>query len=146
MEDVNKLRYLEAVCKEATRVYTNPLIARKISDDFKVDDKVIPKGTTVIIDILGTHHNPELYPEPMKFQPERFLGKQPPYTFLTWSAGPRNCIGQKFGLIMLKTVVCLFLRKYRIESMVPLEKMKPKIGFITRPSLPVHTRFHKRKV
>jgi cytochrome P450 family 4 len=125
-------------------VYSNPVIARHIAQDITLDGKRIPKGTTVIVDTINMHHNPELYPEPLEYRPERFLGKIAPFTFLTWSAGPRNCVGQKFAIVMLKTIISTILRKYRIESLIPRTEMKPVLGFITRPSMAAHTRFIKR--
>ena len=71
---------------------------------------VIPKGTTIGVNIQAVHHNPEYWPNPMKFDPQRFLPPKEgqvsrhryppaPFTFLPFIAGPRNCLGQHLSLL-----------------------------------------------
>lgn len=59
---------------------------------------VLPAGLSVALLIYGMHHNPNVYPEPEVFKPERFLAEHStsrhPYAFIPFSAGPRNCIGK----------------------------------------------------
>ena len=60
---------------------------------------MVDAGTTVILSIYGIHHNPEVWPEPEKFDPERFDPdgpKRDPFSWIIFSAGARNCIGQKY--------------------------------------------------
>lgn len=58
---------------------------------------VLPKGVTIAMLIYGMHHNPQVYPDPEEFKPERFFPENSvgrhPYAFIPFSAGPRNCIG-----------------------------------------------------
>ena len=60
----------------------------------------IPAGTSIALMLYGMHHNPDVFPDPQTFKPERFLSEQNigrhPYAFLPFSAGPRNCIGDIF--------------------------------------------------
>jgi len=64
----------------------------KIKGNYK-----LPAGATVVLGIYGLHHNPDVYPDPESFKPERFLPEQSEgrhhYAFIPFSAGPRNCIG-----------------------------------------------------
>jgi cytochrome P450 len=103
-EDVRAMPYLELVIKESLRICPPvPFIARKLGTDVALKDgRIIPKGTDVAICVPEIHRDQDNYPEPDKFLPERFLlenstGRNP-YSYLTFSAGPRNCLGQSNGI------------------------------------------------
>lgn len=67
-------------------------------DEIKGNYK-LPAGATVVLGIYGLHHNPDVYPDPESFKPERFLPEQSEgrhhFAFIPFSAGPRNCIGNR---------------------------------------------------
>lgn len=70
--------------------------------------------------IAYMQRDPEFFPEPDVFRPERFLaekvaGKDNPYKYVPFSAGPRNCIGQKFALLEIKSLVTKLLRNFEIS-------------------------------
>lgn len=78
-----------------------PFLQRVCNKDFEIpgSDLVLQKGNQVIIDCLGFHHDPQYFPNPSKFDPDRFTeeekAKRNKYTYLPFGEGPRNCIGEK---------------------------------------------------
>lgn len=79
----------------------------------------VPKDTAIIIPVYSIHYNSKFYPEPEKFRPERFgdeeMSKRPPYTFLSFGDGPRNCIAASFGLMELQFALATLLSKFRFS-------------------------------
>lgn len=97
--DLQNLRYLERVLKESLRMYPSvPFIGRVAGEDILTyTGYKIPSNCNINIHIYDLHYNPEIYPDPHKFDPDRFLPensqKRHPFAYLPFSAGPRNCIG-----------------------------------------------------
>ncbi|HEY0481275.1 MAG TPA: cytochrome P450 [Kofleriaceae bacterium] len=99
--------YLEAVCLETLRLCPiAPYIARDLRRPFAVGGHELPTGTSLAISIIGIHHRPEIYPEPQRFDPERFLGhSHAPSQFLPFGGGARRCVGAALALLELKLVL-----------------------------------------
>lgn len=112
---------LEAVIKESMRIlppvpYTIRVArARQTS----IGPYVMTRGDRVILSHYVTHHLPELYPNPERFEPQRWLSlKRGPYEYLPFSAGPRLCIGYSFAMQALKLSTAMILQRFRF-SVVP---------------------------
>lgn len=118
------MRYLEAVIKEALRLYPSvPIHGRLLMEDYKFKDMVIPKGTAIALIPYLTHRDTKFYSDPEKFHPERFLSENEmhPYQFIAFSAGPRNCIGQKFAMLELKCSLSKIIRHFEILPVAGFE-------------------------
>ncbi|NWI42995.1 CP4FN protein, partial [Picathartes gymnocephalus] len=93
----------------------------------------IPPGVICLMSIYGTHHNPDLWPEPevfnpLRFSPENSKGRSPS-SFIPFSAGPRNCIGQSFAMAEMKVVVALTLSQFKLrrDTGRPPPRRKPEL-------------------
>ncbi|XP_034478607.1 probable cytochrome P450 4aa1 [Drosophila innubila] len=121
ISDLREMRYLEMCIKEALRLYPSvPLIARKLGEEVRLGEHTLPAGSNIFICPYATHRLAHIYPEPEKFKPERFAPDQVeqrhPYAFLPFSAGPRYCIGNRFAILEIKTIVSRLLRSYQLLS------------------------------
>lgn len=98
----------------------------------------IRKGDGIWVPILGLHRDPEFYPEPDRFDPERFSDERKdsihPCTYLPFGSGPRNCIGSRFALMESKAILYHLLTNFTFEighnSTVPLRLAKT--GFVIK--------------
>lgn len=145
-ESLKSFIYLEAVMKESFRLYSPvPLISRVAQDDIVIDGYTVPKGTEILISIHLVHMNAKYWPDPYRFKPERFLHKlSHPYAFIPFSAGPRNCIGQKFAMIQSKMLIISILKHHTIQSMTQLSDITPRFAPVSTPIKPLQIRFLKR--
>ncbi|KAL6431895.1 hypothetical protein ACFW04_007376 [Cataglyphis niger] len=96
---LQNLSYLERCLKETLRLYpVVSYILRNMEEDVKLHSYVVPAGTILHLDIFQVHRDPNFWPNPGVFDPDRFLPEniqnRHPYSYLPFSAGSRNCIGE----------------------------------------------------
>ncbi|CAG2118589.1 unnamed protein product [Medioppia subpectinata] len=117
---VNKLEYLECVLNETMRIYPPVItfVSRECLQDYKYKDITIPKGAGVQIATHYLHHDPDYWPEPEVFDPERFSADRKheihPNSWQPFGSGPRNCIGLRFALFEAKLALAKLLLNYRL--------------------------------
>jgi cytochrome P450 len=107
------LPYLEVVCQEALRMY--PVVAtpsgRKLLSAVDIQGQTYEPGLTLLPCTYLVHHRADLYPEPHKFQPERFFQRRyAPYEYLPFGGGNRLCIGGPLAQVEMKMALATILR------------------------------------
>ena len=149
-DKITNMKYLDCVIKEGLRLHPPILfMARLVEKDEQIGDLLVPKGTEILITPGAVHRNPEYWPEPDKFIPERFNDeenmKRDPFTYNPFSAGPRNCIGKRFALLELKTLVYHVLTEFRLTSSQPYDELELTLDIIHHSRNGLLLQFHERK-
>ncbi|CAH1794292.1 unnamed protein product [Owenia fusiformis] len=149
-DDLTKMKYLEYCIKESLRLFPSvPMFARTITEDIEIDGKIVPKDTTAVIVTSALHRDPKYFPDPEKFDPERFTPENAngrhPYAYVPFSAGMRNCIGQKFAMMEEKVILSSLLRNYSIKSVQRRDEIRPLGELILRPDSGIRVRLTARK-
>ncbi|XP_068226086.1 cytochrome P450 3A40-like [Palaemon carinicauda] len=123
-ETVHKLKYLDQVFNETLRYYPPVVtfITRDTNADYQLGDYLIPKDTNILIPVWQIHHDPKLWPDPFKFDPDRFSPEakaseeRHPMSYIPFGAGPRSCPGLRFAQLEAKVALARLLRTYRLET------------------------------
>ncbi len=135
---LEKLPYLEATCQETLRRF--PLAPapspRRLLRPFELMGYTLPAGMGVCAAIALAHFREEVYPEPMRFRPERFLERQfSPFEFLPFGGGSRRCLGAAMASYEMKLVLGTLLRRYRLR----LDSLRPDAGAVRAANVgPAH--------
>ncbi|KAG8200762.1 hypothetical protein JTE90_006346 [Oedothorax gibbosus] len=143
-QDVREMKYLECVLKTKNFI-SKPGFYFIFCPQ---DGHTIPAGTTCMLATFMLHRNPEIFPDPEVFDPDRFLPEncsgRHPFAYVPFSAGPRNCIGQRFAMLEEKTVVANVLRKFRVESLDRRDKLRLTAEMVLRNDGPLRMQVHRR--
>jgi cytochrome P450 len=138
MPDLNTLNYLEMVIKENLRMYSSvPFFGRSLKEDVTFGDYTIPSGTILNGAPYFVGRDPKNYENPLKFDPSRFETKEitqrNPYAFIPFSAGPRNCIGQKFAMLEMKSIVSKIIKNFELSIKKENEELELCAPLVLRP-------------
>lgn len=108
------------------------MLTRECNKDCRIKGLQFKKGTNVIVLPYSIHHDPDLYPDPENFNPERFSTEakqsRDPYTYFLFGHGPRNCIGMRFALLEVKLVLVRILKKFNF-AVAPETEIPPELEF-----------------
>jgi cytochrome P450 len=115
-DDLEKLPLLDAVVKESMRVLPPvPFLVRKVVWPTQIGGFPLKPRDRVVCSAYMTHHSPEIYPQPRRFFPDRWIGVKPdPFEFLPFGAGPRACIGKMFAMREIKVALAMILSRHRL--------------------------------
>lgn len=150
-EDLRELKYLENCIKESLRIFPSvPFFGRETMEEMVIGNFVIPANTPVTIMTYRLHRDPKYFQNPEIFNPDRFLPENSkgrhPFAYVPFSAGPRNCIGQKFAMMEEKIVLSHILRNFRVESEETRSQVHVLGELILRPEKGNHLKLFPRKM
>jgi cytochrome P450 len=135
--DTPNLTYTRMVLDETMRLYPPAwLTNRKSLRDDEIDGYVIPAGAEIAVIPYVTHRDPDLWPEPEKFDPERFTPEKKAerhrYAFFPFGAGPRLCIGNNFAILEAQLILAAICQRFAPE-LVPGHEVEPEALITLRP-------------
>ncbi|CAB3256532.1 unnamed protein product [Arctia plantaginis] len=149
MGDLSKMKYMECCIKESLRLYPPVhFISRNLTEATVLSNYTVPAGTLCHIPIIDLHRRADLFPDPEKFDPDRFLPENSvgrhTYSYIPFSAGPRNCIGQKFAMMEMKIAIAEVLRQFELQPVTRPSDIVFMADLVLRNEGPVLVQFVER--
>ncbi|XP_054260788.1 probable cytochrome P450 6a14 [Macrosteles quadrilineatus] len=152
-QSIQDMHYMDMVMNETLRLYASlPFLTRVCTERYQLPgtDLVIDEGVRITIPSYCFHHDPDIFPDPYKFDPERFTDEnchsRHHYAFLPFGEGPRICIGMRFGKLQVKVALASILSLYELSPTPDTPdklEIHPHIVFTT-PRHPFSLRITKR--
>ncbi|XP_003707539.2 putative cytochrome P450 6a14 isoform X1 [Megachile rotundata] len=152
-DSIMEMKYLDAVLKETLRKYPVVLwLSRKAMANYTFSGTkvTIPKGQFVVLPVYAIQHDPDIFPQPEVFNPNRFLSENTeighPMYFLPFGDGPRNCIGARFAKIQSKVALMKIVSNFKIDvckETVTTYQIDKKPLFLLQPSHEVNLKLTK---
>ncbi len=145
LADLRDLPYVEMVIKEAMRIYppVYALNGRLANEDVDILGEHVPEGSYVLVSPYGLQHDPRYFPNPDRFDPERFNVQNeatiPKYAYIPFGAGPRVCIGNSFAMMEAQLILATMAQQIKLE-IIPEQT----IDFLTQITLSNKTGMHMR--
>jgi cytochrome P450 len=129
VDDVPRLRYTEMVIAESMRLYPPAwAMGRYARGDFRLGNYFLPAKTTVLISQFITHRDPRYFPDPLRFDPNRFTpdakSRRAKFTYFPFGAGVRQCIGESFAWMESALLLATLAQKWKLR-LVPGHRVEP---------------------
>lgn len=139
--------YLDAVVKETTRLCpAAPIVVRKLLEPMELGGYTIPAGTTIAPCVHLVHRREDIYPEPLRFRPERFLERPAgTYTWIPFGGGVRRCLAASYAQLLMKQVIRTVVSEVDLRTADPRSERarKSAIAFVPhRHAVVIATRRH----
>ncbi|MEU4803906.1 cytochrome P450 [Actinosynnema sp. NPDC023587] len=137
-DDLPALELAGRIITETLRLYAPVwLLTRRVSADTELAGHPVPVGTVVAFCPQLVHHRPDLYPDPHRFDPDRWDAARrpvPPRTaFVPFAHGARKCIGDRFGLVESTLALATIAARWRLEDLSRPRDLKPGLSSVIRP-------------
>lgn len=144
MEDVTRLEYTTKVLTESMRLYPPAwVLTREALDDCVIGGYSVPKGATVILSQYVTQHDPRFFPDPERFDPDRWTpemrSKLPKFAYFPFGGGARSCVGEPFAWMEGVLLIAAISRKWQMRlvsghkvEMSPNITLRPKHGMMMK--------------
>ncbi|XP_011871473.1 PREDICTED: cytochrome P450 4C1-like, partial [Vollenhovia emeryi] len=113
-----------------------------------LESYLVPAGTLLYLNIYSVHRDPNFWPNPEVFDPDRFLHERirnrHPYSYIPFSAGPRNCIGQRYAMLEMKAMIAPLIHNFYLEPIDYLKNIRMNVDLLLRPSHPLRVKFIRK--
>jgi cytochrome P450 len=145
LETLSRLTYLEQVVNETMRLYPPLHLGnRRPAVDLEFQGYRLPAGTRLMYSPFLTHRHPDFWPDPTRFDPERFSPIQsqdrPPYSFVPFGGGPRICLGAAFAQVEAKVILARILQQFSLKLVQPRVHLHMGVTLEPRPGVMVKLR------
>ncbi|KAI6220871.1 hypothetical protein M3Y99_01583200 [Aphelenchoides fujianensis] len=149
IDHLSQLKYVECCIKETLRLYPSvPIIARRLGNPIDIAGTRVPAGVETLLNLYLIHRDPAYWEDPEVFDPDRFLPENAAgrhaFAYLPFSAGSRNCIGQRFAMMEEKIMIVGLIRAFHIESVRRRDEQACRTELILRPKGGVAVRLTPR--
>jgi cytochrome P450 len=117
IEQISALPLLDRVVKESLRLFPSaPFTMRSSQRATELNGVYLPAGSEVVLSYYHTHRNPDIFPDPQHFRPERWEGLNPSaFEYLPFGAGARQCIGMGFASMEVRIVLAMVVQQFRLS-------------------------------
>lgn len=133
-DSINDMKFIDLCVKETLRKYPAlPILNRECTMDYRIPgtNLTIEKGTAIVISLLGIHRDEKHFPEPERYNPDRFTDEAfASRAYLPFGEGQRNCIAYRMGIQATKVALVVLLSKFKFEA---LEKSEIEFAANTIP-------------
>lgn len=146
VDDLPALPYTRAILEETLRLYPPSwMITREALADDVIAGYPIRRGAQLLISSYGVHHAPELWPDPERFHPERFLDgrDRPRFTWFPFGGGPRICLGDQYALTEMQLVLARIAQRCTL-ALAPGTRIAARAQIGLRPRDPLRLIVHRR--
>ncbi|MGH8794769.1 MAG: cytochrome P450 [Stackebrandtia sp.] len=142
-DDVAELEYTRRLVDETLRLHAvSWLQMRRTLKPVELGDVRLPAGAEILFSAAALHRDPHLYPDPLRFDPDRWASPPPRETFIPFSAGPRKCIADHFARLQMTIVTATVAADWRTR-LLPSPRVREVPAAVLRPNhlpMTVHTR------